>query len=527
MKKLLLIIAVMAITFTQAQVSLVQDFNLGVGDGMPTFDSNRLSFNGNLIFATYNGINHGVWIINGSSTLPVLLENFTDSTITPQYFTYSMSNNRVYFTGQSDTAGKSSLWQYIGITGSTFEVPSTSIKEIKYITEYQNKVYYQGNTSFGYELHYTDASTPGAVYNLNNIGSSSPEELTSIVNDSRLFYSAIANSTSGRELFMHLSVNNSNTEITINPTGDSNPKDFVTFNNKVYFSADNGTNGRELWVSDRTIAGTQMILDLNTGATGSNPENLTVYNNALYFTATHPTLGTEIFKMNTTENITLLNNIANGGASSSPSDLFVFNNKLYFSADDLINGREIWTSTGFPSTTSMLKDINTSPATPDSNPNGFTPYYGELFFSANNDTNGRELWKTDGTTAGTVLVSDINLSGDSNPEALTVAGDNLYFSATTPSTGKELFKYIDPSLSVDNLELKKSILLYPNPTTNNFSIETNHQIKEVTIYDIQGQFVKTFVNQQDNYSINDIEAGLYFVNIQTSNSTISKKLIKK
>ena len=31
----------------------------------------------------------------------------------------------------------------------------------------------------------------------------------------------------------------------------------------IYFSADNGINGRELWKTDGTVAGTQMVLDLN------------------------------------------------------------------------------------------------------------------------------------------------------------------------------------------------------------------------------------------------------------------------
>src|SRR5690606_17945667 len=137
--------------------------------------------------------------------------------------------------------------------------------------------------------------------------------------------------------------------------------------------------------------------------------------NALYFTASHPTLGTEIFKMNTLENISILKNIGPGSGNGNPSNLFVFNGKLYFSADDSNNGIELWSSTGFSSTTNMLKNINTDAATPDSNPSGFTEYFGELFFAANDGVNGIELWKTDGTNAGTVLVDNINPSGDSNP----------------------------------------------------------------------------------------------------------------
>ncbi|HDZ00778.1 MAG TPA: hypothetical protein ENH52_04870, partial [Nitrospirae bacterium] len=37
----------------------------------------------------------------------------------------------------------------------------------------------------------------------------------------------------------------------INPEGGSYPWDFLRIN-PLYFSADDGTNGRELWISDRT-----------------------------------------------------------------------------------------------------------------------------------------------------------------------------------------------------------------------------------------------------------------------------------
>jgi len=39
----------------------------------------------------------------------------------------------------------------------------------------------------------------------------------------------------------------------INSGGDSNPYFFTVFNNKLYFSADNGTNGYELWVLEPLV----------------------------------------------------------------------------------------------------------------------------------------------------------------------------------------------------------------------------------------------------------------------------------
>ena len=61
-------------------------------------------------------------------------------------------------------------------------------------------------------------------------------------------------------------VNGESLFLDINPTGDSLPRRDIGFINvqtsfgeRVFFDADDGQNGRELWVSDGTSAGTYMI----------------------------------------------------------------------------------------------------------------------------------------------------------------------------------------------------------------------------------------------------------------------------
>ncbi len=77
---------------------------------------------------------------------------------------------------------------------------------------------------------------------------------------------------------------------------------------RLVFVADNraitpqASNGRELWISDGSAAGTVMLVDINTQrdgsrrTMGSDPERLTVVGNTLYFTADNGLLGRELFK---------------------------------------------------------------------------------------------------------------------------------------------------------------------------------------------------------------------------------------
>ncbi|MEO0834426.1 MAG: hypothetical protein AAFY16_00195 [Cyanobacteria bacterium J06642_3] len=79
--------------------------------------------------------------------------------------------------------------------------------------------------------------------------------------------------------------------------------DLTVFGDRLFFIADNGESGSELFVSDGTAEGTQLLVDINPEisdygfAYGSYPSNLTVFNDELFFTADNGETGTELFKL--------------------------------------------------------------------------------------------------------------------------------------------------------------------------------------------------------------------------------------
>jgi len=273
----------------------------------------------------------------------------------------------------------------------------------------------------------------------------------------------------------------------INPIDQSYPKGLVEMNGVLFFTADDGTHGRELWKSDGTESGTALVKDILPGPYAAIYA-MTVMNGTLFFVADDGVHGTELWKSDGTEAGTVLVKDINPGpggsmgyltqladvngvlffAASSSDDstglwktdgtetgtvlvkdsVFAFyptavNGMLFFSAADDAHGAELWKSDGTEAGTVIVKDI--SPGFYSSGPRYLTDVDGTLFFAAFDQVHSLELWKSDGTEAGTVLVKDINTDPGPYGQSsylryLTDVNGTLFFSADDGTHGRELWK---------------------------------------------------------------------------------------
>src|SRR5207253_889700 len=66
-------------------------------------------------------------------------------------------------------------------------------------------------------------------------------------------------------------------------TDDSSPDGLTDVNGTLFFVASDPTNGRELWKSDGTAAGTVLVKDIHPGSGDSSPYGLTDVNGTLFF----------------------------------------------------------------------------------------------------------------------------------------------------------------------------------------------------------------------------------------------------
>lgn len=232
----------------------------------------------------------------------------------------------------------------------------------------------------------------------------------------------------------------------INPGfADSFPSQFTVMSGKLYYFADDGIHGKELWWNYGGNVINGLVKDIYPG-TGyyyyNDPFELTAAGSMLYFTADDNIHGRELWKSNGTEGgIVLVKDIVQGTLSSQPLRLTAVNSLMFFSVDDGIHGRELWKSDGTEVGTVLVKDVYSGLGGLSSDPRSLIDVNGTLFFSAYNIIYGRELWKSDGTEAGTVLVKDINPgTADSAPGYMAAVNGVLFFNADDGIHGHELWK---------------------------------------------------------------------------------------
>ena len=227
-----------------------------------------------------------------------------------------------------------------------------------------------------------------------------------------------------------------------NPGGPNPPQRMIKVNGLLFFTADNGTHGVELWKSDGTDAGTVMVKDIVVGTGSPDIQNMTEMSGTLFFSANDGLNGNELWKSDGSESGTIMVKDIHPTNSSSPIKLINVNGTLFFGATDGAHGCELWRSDGTTLGTTMVKDINPFAGSVNTN-SGFTDVDGTLFFSGLNSLNGSvNLWKSDGTEAGTVLVKDFygGVANDTVFGLKVCVKKFLYFVADEGINGRELWR---------------------------------------------------------------------------------------
>lgn len=326
------------------------------------------------------------------------------------------------------------LWMSDGTPGGTTMIdvnPMGSSYAQKFSTAFGGYVYFRADGGTGYELYRTDGANTTLFAEILSSGSSSPENFFQA--GSVLFFSA-DNGIHGKELWWTDGTIAGTDEVVdvMSRTTSSNIGRILVGNSFMAFGAEEAPNGYEVFVSDGTAAGTHITMNVDPTGDGFQDE-FAVNGNWVFFSAYEATYGIELWKSDGA-NTQLVMDIDTTG-DSEPYAFATAGAWTYFTAYTSGEGYELWKTDG--TTTAMVKDI--APGTSSSYPKAGVEMGGYYYFIADDGTYGEELWKTDGSTAGTVMVADIYPGTGNEIGELVTNGVLVLYVTENASSGVELF----------------------------------------------------------------------------------------
>lgn len=305
--------------------TLVWDIDMGTGSSAP---DNYTENNGTLYFrATTPTHGYELWQYDITNKLAKRLTDIrsgVDSSLTGDVLYYK---SNILFTADDGTNGNE-LWSYNILTQQAQLVSDIDTgmasSDPKNLTIIDGKVYFSANEQHtGRELYeYDGTGNPQRVTDIDTSFTSGVYLAPGVgfIKFNNLIYFA------GRyNNQVHLYSYNPTTKVAkleqkINPNGNSFPQHFAVYKGRLFFAADDGANGLELWAYDGTNP-PSLMADLCPGASGSMPAGLVAIGNDLFFSATDcKSSGAELFRYNA-ELAGIRNTLFDGSATFYPNPI--------------------------------------------------------------------------------------------------------------------------------------------------------------------------------------------------------------
>ena len=369
------------------------------------------------------------------------------------------------FLAATDTSHGTELWISDGTAGGTELLmdiwdgaSSSNPKELLLLPD--RLVFSATDPVRGRELWVSDGTVLGTMP-LANIrsGAASSNPRDALLFDGEAYF--LATGESGRNELWKSDGTPGGTQFVFGPSNLSLVQLYASAADRLYFSASDAVHGREIWSTDGTALGTYLSRDIRAGDQSGVQllffQRHQTFDSVLYFQADDGLAGPELWRSDGTEEGTfLLSDIFSSTDSSNPHNFESVNGTTLFWADDGTHGSELWATDGTVSGTQMLLDTWPGSFSGDRYNNYIRMNGARGFFV------GRDLWKTDGTENGTALVTTVGQgSNDFMWAILEIGGEHGLFHVF-PANAPEEWQLWRTDGTADGTEMIYSFTRYPD-----------------------------------------------------------------
>jgi len=423
-------------------------------------------FHGTIFFTGYDAA-HGaeLWKSDGTPNGTVMVKDLWAGTLSSSPNAFVELNGELYF---SDAAA---LWKTNGTEAGTKLIKEIGIFSSLVVAD--GNIFFAGRpygNDVPVELWKSDGTVNGTVLvkdiNASTYNGSNPYVIGSINNT--LFFTAINSDQLNRELWRSDGTEEGTQMVREIAAGlySSDPDTFTTFKNKLYFRADDQIHGREVWQSDGTEQGTQLLSDSCPGTCGSFGSSgygsIFGANDTLFFAAQDGTHGLELWKSSgTPASTSFLKDLSPG--SSFPQAFIEFEGTVYFTAFDDSSIYQVWRTDGTPSGTVPVTALQGNPGW--ATVSWLTVAGDKLFFTAEDQRYGSELWVITNNNPPTARGDSYTTNED---QPLTVAANVGVQANDNDVDGEPLIALLvsGPTKGALNLSQDGSFTYTPNTNIN-------------------------------------------------------------
>lgn len=318
---------------------------------------------------------------------------------------------------------------------------------------------------------------------------------------------------------------------------------YSLYNGQFFFSAYSKSNGNELWISDGSTAGTNMVKDINPGIGNGIPNSQSFYESVVYtkqglfFPADDGTNGIELWKSNGTSAGTVMVKNINPGANNSDPVLnfFLVNGNIFFNATDGVPSdssiTDLFVVDGvFSPLPVRLLDFTVTPKKPDALLQWATAQEVNSSYFTIQSSDDATNWNNIGKVAA-MGNSSVKTDYSFTDRGVMNSGKNVvYYRLLSTDIDGKISNSNIISLRINNTDQWR-VEIYSNPVHGNLNVMlTGIKTQAIlSIHNLAGKeiYKRQIQNQNGLFSIPlNAQAGVYILQVRSENQTQTIKFVK-